>query len=312
MSCCPASSTSSPQSAVALWPRGSHPDCGTAPRQGSCARQGVPRRDLQTRTRDEWEEWFKGRDVCFAPVLDLAEAFQRPHVAAREMLIRDADGNLHIGDPIKFRHEPPRIDTRVPALGEHTGCSAQGIGGAPRGSEMNDTTATSQNGRVSRAALSSCSSGRSDAADRKRAALHVLDWIGCAVAGATTPPGVAMIAYGRTMPTGGCRTVGGTVTHGARRRTGQRFVRQRAGDGRSLPHGAGPYRAGGRAGRAGGGGGDRAHGPALLDAVIRGFEAMIRVGRSVGPTHYKLLSQHGDMRRIRQRRGCRVAARPRR
>jgi crotonobetainyl-CoA:carnitine CoA-transferase CaiB-like acyl-CoA transferase len=75
---------------------------------------------FRTRTRDEWEEWFKGRDVCFAPVLDLAEAFQRPHVAAREMLIRDSDGNLHIGDPIKFRHEPPRIDTRLPALGEHT------------------------------------------------------------------------------------------------------------------------------------------------------------------------------------------------
>ena len=47
------------------------------------------------------------------------------------------------------------------------------------------------------------------AADRKRAALHLLDWIGCAVAGATTPPGVAMIAYGKTMPSGGCRTVGG-------------------------------------------------------------------------------------------------------
>ena len=47
------------------------------------------------------------------------------------------------------------------------------------------------------------------AADRKRAVLHLLDWIGCAVAGATTPPGVAMIAYGKTMPSGGCRTVGG-------------------------------------------------------------------------------------------------------
>jgi crotonobetainyl-CoA:carnitine CoA-transferase CaiB-like acyl-CoA transferase len=73
-----------------------------------------------TRTRDEWEKWFEGRDVCFAPVLNLAEAFERPHVAERKMLIRDAEGNLHIGDPIKFRHEPPRIDTRLPALGEHT------------------------------------------------------------------------------------------------------------------------------------------------------------------------------------------------
>jgi 2-methylcitrate dehydratase PrpD len=47
------------------------------------------------------------------------------------------------------------------------------------------------------------------AADRTRAAMHVLDWVGCAAAGARTPPGVAMIAYGRTMPNGPCRAVGG-------------------------------------------------------------------------------------------------------
>ncbi|TXL76418.1 CoA transferase [Vineibacter terrae] len=73
-----------------------------------------------TRTRAQWESWFAGRDVCFAPVLDLNEAFQQPQVGARGMLIRDDDGNLHIGNPIKFRHEPPRIDTRLPKLGEHT------------------------------------------------------------------------------------------------------------------------------------------------------------------------------------------------
>lgn len=74
-----------------------------------------------TRSRDEWEEWFQGRDVCFAPVLDLHEAFHRPHVSAREMLVRDDDGNLHIGLPIKFRHEPGRLEPQVPGLGEHTG-----------------------------------------------------------------------------------------------------------------------------------------------------------------------------------------------
>jgi crotonobetainyl-CoA:carnitine CoA-transferase CaiB-like acyl-CoA transferase len=36
------------------------------------------------------------------------------------MLVRDAEGNLHIGNPIKFRHEPARLNTRLPALGEHT------------------------------------------------------------------------------------------------------------------------------------------------------------------------------------------------
>lgn len=74
-----------------------------------------------TRTRDEWEAWFAGRDVCFAPVLDLKEAFDHPQVAAREMLVRDADGNLHIGMPMKFRAEPGRIDPTLPGLGQHTG-----------------------------------------------------------------------------------------------------------------------------------------------------------------------------------------------
>lgn len=73
-----------------------------------------------TRTRAEWESWFAGRDVCFAPVLDLKEAFEHPQTAAREMLVRDADGNLHIGIPIKFRDEPGRLDPRLPGLGEDT------------------------------------------------------------------------------------------------------------------------------------------------------------------------------------------------
>ncbi len=73
-----------------------------------------------TRTRDEWEAWFSGRDVCFAPVLDLKEAFDHPQVAARDMLVRDGEGNLHIGIPIKFRNEPGRLDPTLPELGEHT------------------------------------------------------------------------------------------------------------------------------------------------------------------------------------------------
>ncbi|MEN3165240.1 CoA transferase [Tistrella mobilis] len=70
---------------------------------------------FRTRSRADWEAWFEGRDVCFAPLLDLAEAFARPQVQAREMLIRDAEGNLHVGTPIRFLDEPGRIDTRVPA-----------------------------------------------------------------------------------------------------------------------------------------------------------------------------------------------------
>ena len=73
-----------------------------------------------TKTRDEWEAWFEGRDVCFAPVLDMHEAFHRPQVAARNMLVRDDEGNLHIGLPIQYRNEPGQLNPALPGLGEHT------------------------------------------------------------------------------------------------------------------------------------------------------------------------------------------------
>jgi 2-methylcitrate dehydratase PrpD len=46
------------------------------------------------------------------------------------------------------------------------------------------------------------------AADRERAALHVLDWVGCAAAGALTPPGVALRSWARTLGAGPCQTIG--------------------------------------------------------------------------------------------------------
>jgi 2-methylcitrate dehydratase PrpD len=38
--------------------------------------------------------------------------------------------------------------------------------------------------------------------DRNRASLHVLDWVGCAVIGATTKPGEVIKDYGRYEPGG--------------------------------------------------------------------------------------------------------------
>jgi crotonobetainyl-CoA:carnitine CoA-transferase CaiB-like acyl-CoA transferase len=55
------------------------------------------------RTRDEWEAFFASLDVCAAPVLDLREAFHGPQAQARQMLLRDDAGNLHIGTPPEVR-----------------------------------------------------------------------------------------------------------------------------------------------------------------------------------------------------------------
>ena len=76
------------------------------------------------RSQAEWVAWFAGRDICFAPVLDLKEAFDDPHLAARAMVVRASDGGggggAHLGIPIKFREEPGRITPDVPALGQHS------------------------------------------------------------------------------------------------------------------------------------------------------------------------------------------------
>jgi len=72
-----------------------------------------------TRTLAEWVEWFEGRDICFAPVRTLKEAFDDPFLVERDMLSRDAEGSEIVGTPIKFRAEPARINPHAPSRNEH-------------------------------------------------------------------------------------------------------------------------------------------------------------------------------------------------
>jgi 2-methylcitrate dehydratase PrpD len=123
--------------------------------------------------------------------------------------------------------------------------------------------------------------------DRTRAALHILDWIGCAAAGTVTPPGQAMIAYARTMPAGNSRAFGG-LTLAARDAA---LVNGSFGNvlemddvyRTALLH-PGPVVIPTALAIAEARQASAAH---LLDAVIRGYEAMIRVGCSVGAAHYR-------------------------
>jgi crotonobetainyl-CoA:carnitine CoA-transferase CaiB-like acyl-CoA transferase len=68
----------------------------------------------------EWVEWFRGRDVCFAPVKTVREAFDDEHAQARGMVLRDEAGREHLAPVIKFRDEPSRPRLAAPALGAHT------------------------------------------------------------------------------------------------------------------------------------------------------------------------------------------------
>jgi crotonobetainyl-CoA:carnitine CoA-transferase CaiB-like acyl-CoA transferase len=73
-----------------------------------------------TRTRDEWDRWLADKSVCYAPVLDMREAWRQPYLRERAMVLTGEDGVEHLGTPVKFRDEPGHAGARVPALGEHT------------------------------------------------------------------------------------------------------------------------------------------------------------------------------------------------
>jgi 2-methylcitrate dehydratase PrpD len=123
--------------------------------------------------------------------------------------------------------------------------------------------------------------------DRERAALHILDWVGCAAAGALTPPGAAMRAWARTLGAGPCRTVGAlsldardaALVNGAVGNILEMDDFHRA----AIVH-PGPVVVPAALAQAQA---INVSAEALLDAVVRGMEAMIRVGRSVGPAHYR-------------------------
>jgi 2-methylcitrate dehydratase PrpD len=126
-----------------------------------------------------------------------------------------------------------------------------------------------------------------DADTRRRAALHVLDWAGCALLGATAEAGRVLLSYGRAQAPGPSAVIGS-----ARREAGvAAFVNGGLANlfemddlhRLSIVH-PGPVvvpAALALAEREGVGG------DAFLDAVVRGYEAAIRIGSALGQDHYE-------------------------
>jgi crotonobetainyl-CoA:carnitine CoA-transferase CaiB-like acyl-CoA transferase len=63
------------------------------------------------RTRDEWIDWFHGRDVAFAPVRDLTDGLARSG-----MIVTDATGAHHLRPAIQFTGEPAWTPGVTPKL----------------------------------------------------------------------------------------------------------------------------------------------------------------------------------------------------
>jgi alpha-methylacyl-CoA racemase len=69
---------------------------------------------VRSRTQAEWVEVFAGTDACVAPVLPMTEAFEHPHLVARETFVA-RDGMTQPAPAPRFSRTSPTLTTPPPA-----------------------------------------------------------------------------------------------------------------------------------------------------------------------------------------------------
>ena len=74
---------------------------------------------FKTKTRDEWCALMEGTDVCFAPVLSLAEAPVHPHNAERQTFVT-VENVVQPAPAPRFSRTPSAIQGPAPSIGAHT------------------------------------------------------------------------------------------------------------------------------------------------------------------------------------------------
>ena len=83
------------------------------------------RTKFREKTRDEWFEELRQRDICVAPVYALDEVYADPHVQARGMIAEVEHPEFgmvkQVGVGPKFSETPGAVRTTAPRRGEHTG-----------------------------------------------------------------------------------------------------------------------------------------------------------------------------------------------
>jgi len=72
---------------------------------------------FKTKTLAEWKRFLEPIDCAWSWVRSLKDAFDDPFTEERGMVFEDAQGNRHVGPPIKFQNEPPRPNPAVPEFG---------------------------------------------------------------------------------------------------------------------------------------------------------------------------------------------------
>jgi alpha-methylacyl-CoA racemase len=82
---------------------------------------------FKTRTRAQWCDLLEGTDVCFAPVLSMAEAPSHPHNRAREGYV-DVEGVVHPSPAPRFSRTPLERPGPIPKLGADPDSALRGWG----------------------------------------------------------------------------------------------------------------------------------------------------------------------------------------
>ena len=104
------------------------PLCELPPGAGQDPVRGFLRDEFRKKTKAQWVEWFKGRDVAFAPLKTLPEVLEDAHFKARGMVLKDSRGWDHLGVPIQFADEPAQPNFDAPLYGQHTAEVLRGLG----------------------------------------------------------------------------------------------------------------------------------------------------------------------------------------
>jgi crotonobetainyl-CoA:carnitine CoA-transferase CaiB-like acyl-CoA transferase len=93
---------------------------------------GWLREKFLTKTRDEWWEWFKDKDIGGGPVYSLEEGLRDPQVLHREMVLELEHPRVgkvkQVGIGIKLSESPGRFRSFAPLPSEHTAEILQGFG----------------------------------------------------------------------------------------------------------------------------------------------------------------------------------------
>jgi crotonobetainyl-CoA:carnitine CoA-transferase CaiB-like acyl-CoA transferase len=87
---------------------------------------------FKTKTRDEWVELLRTKDVCVAPVNDLSETFEDPQIRHREMLLEIDHPGVgkvkQVGIGIKMSDTPGKVRSLAPKPNEHTDAILETLG----------------------------------------------------------------------------------------------------------------------------------------------------------------------------------------